>query len=239
MCQWRKEPVEPVYDQAAETEALATQPIFTGRSQGWQARTLWSLMLLLALGMTLFAALYIDDDFAFAEQRTIYEDNSFAILVHIVGASVPMILGPFQFLPSQRRRFLGLHRWMGRIYLVGVAVGSVFGFYMAGLAYGGIISSLGFATLAVLWFSTGAMALKQARAGHIRSHRDWMIRNYALTFTAVTLRIWLPLIQVAGIEFINAYRSVAWLSWIPNLLIAQRIIQQQRPQRRSVAAPTT
>ncbi|MGZ0219950.1 MAG: DUF2306 domain-containing protein [Acidimicrobiales bacterium] len=210
-----------MYDQAAETEDLATQPIFTGRSRGWQARSLWGLMLLLAVGMTLIAALYIPDDFAFAEQRTIYEDNTFAILGHIVGASVPMILGPFQFLPGQRRRFLGLHRWTGRLYLLGVAVGSVLGFSMAWLAFGGIISSLGFATLAVLWLSTGAMALKQARAGHIRSHRDWMIRNYALTFAAVTLRIWLGLSQLAGVEFINAYRSVAWLSWIPNLLTAR------------------
>jgi hypothetical protein len=58
-----------------------------------------------------------------------------------------------------------------------------------------------------------------------------MIRNYALTFAAVTLRIWLPLLsEVAGIEFVNAYRAVAWLCWIPNLYVAQRIIEQPRPQ---------
>lgn len=122
-------------------------------------------------------------------------------------------------------------RTMGRVYLAGVAVGSVFGFYMAWLAYGGIISSLGFATLAVLWLYTGAVALIRVRGGQIRAHRDWMIRNYALTFAAVTLRIWLPLLsEVAGIEFVNAYRAVAWLCWIPNLYVAQRIIEQPRPQ---------
>jgi uncharacterized membrane protein len=209
---------------------IATQPIFTGKTRGWRARSLWGIMLFLAVLMTLLAARYIPanpDDY-FTEQRTVYEDHTFAILAHIFGASIATILGPFQFLPGQRRRFIGVHRWMGRLYLAGVAVGAVFGFYMAWLAYGGIISSLGFATLAVLWLYTATMALKEIRAGHIQTHRQWMIRNYALTFAAVTLRIWLPLLsEVVGLEFVDAYRTVAWLCWIPNLLVANRIIQRQ------------
>ncbi len=219
---------------------IATEPIFRGTTRGWKARTLWGLMLLFALLMTLLAARYLPanpDDY-FTEQRTVYEDNTYAILGHIFGASVAMILGPFQFLPGQRRRLLGVHRWTGRLYLAGVAVGSVFGFYMAWLAYGGIISSVGFATLAVAWFYTGAMALIRARSGQIKAHRDWMIRNYALTFAAVTLRIWLPLLsEAAGIEFIDAYRTVAWLCWIPNLLIAQRIIKTQTPRQGAEVRP--
>jgi uncharacterized membrane protein len=196
-------------------------------------------MTLLAMLMALLAARYIpaNPDNYFPEQRTVYEDNTFAILAHILGASIAMILGPFQFLPAQRRRLIGLHRWMGRLYLTGVAVGSAFGFYMAWLAHGGIISSLGFAALAVLWFATGAMALSEVRRGRIGAHRDWMIRNFALTFAAVTLRIWLPILsEVAGIDFINAYRTVAWLCWIPNLLIAQAMIRQRLPEGRTPVA---
>ena len=218
---------------------ITTQPMLSGRTKRWRARSLWGLMTVLAMLMALLAARYIPanpDDY-FPEQRTVYEDNTFAILGHIFGASVAMMLGPFQFLPAQRRRLIGLHRWMGRLYLTGVAVGSAFGFYMAWLAYGGIISSLGFATLAVLWFYTGAMALREVRRGRIRAHRDWMIRNFALTFAAVTLRIWLIMLsEVAGIDFINAYRTVAWLCWVPNLLIAQTMIRQRLPDRRTVAA---
>ncbi len=82
------------------------------------------------------------------------------------------------------------------------------------------------------------MALIRARNGQIKAHRDWMIRNYALTFAAVTLRIWLPLLsEAAGIEFIDAYRTVAWLCWIPNLLIAQRIIKTQTPRQGAEVRP--
>jgi uncharacterized membrane protein len=196
-------------------------------------------MLVLALLMTLLAARYLpaDPDAYFAEQRRVYEDNTFAILGHILGASIAMILGPFQFLPRQRQRLLGLHRWAGRLYLTGVGVGSVFGFIMAWLAYGGIVSSLGFATLAVLWLSTGAMALARVRSGDIQAHRDWMVRNYALTLAAVTLRIWLPLLSMAiGIEFTNAYRTVAWLCWIPNLILAERIIRTTNYEQRTTTS---
>ena len=46
-------------------------------------------------------------------------------------------------------------------------------------------------------------------------------------FGAVTLRLWLPLLIAAhGGEFTPAYRWVAWLSWVPNLLWAEWIIRR-------------
>ncbi len=51
-----------------------------------------------------------------------------------------------------------------------------------------------------------------------------MTRSYALTLAAVTLRIWLPMSQVAGIPFADAYQVVAWLCWVPNLVVAEWLI---------------
>ena len=47
-------------------------------------------------------------------------------------------------------------------------------------------------------------------------------RNYALTLAAVTLRIELPLLQMAGgMTFDQAYATIAWMCWIPNLVLAE------------------
>ena len=46
-----------------------------------------------------------------------------------------------------------------------------------------------------------------------------MLRSYALTLAAVTLRVYLPLSQIYGIDFIAAYQAIAWLCWVPNLVI--------------------
>jgi hypothetical protein len=38
---------------------------------------------------------------------------------------------------------------------------------------------------------------------------------------------------VAEVEFIESYITVAWLSWVPNLMIAEVIVNRIRPNRRS------
>ena len=48
-----------------------------------------------------------------------------------------------------------------------------------------------------------------------------MIRNYALTFAAATLRIELVALLMSGVSFTVAYTTVAWSSWVPNLLVVE------------------
>jgi hypothetical protein len=57
-----------------------------------------------------------------------------------------------------------------------------------------------------------------------------MIYSYAACFAAVTLRIWLPLlISITG-DFFIAYPIVAWLCWVPNLIVANLIVKSMVPQ---------
>jgi hypothetical protein len=97
---------------------------------------------------------------------------------------------------------------------------------MAFHAFGGLPARIGFASLALSWLYTGFCAYRAIRSGNVLSHRRWMVRNFALTFAAVTLRIWLPLSMVAGIPFEVAYPVIAWLSWVPNLLTAELLLRQ-------------
>jgi len=53
-----------------------------------------------------------------------------------------------------------------------------------------------------------------------------MIRSFALTFSAVTLRLYILLSQMLGLDFITAYRAIAWLAWIPNALFAEWFLRQ-------------
>ncbi len=87
---------------------------------------------------------------------------------------------------------------------------------------------MGFGLLAVLWLFTTANAYRHIRLGDRVAHRRWMIRSYALTFAAVTLRIYLPLSQVAGLPFDPAYQTISWFCWVPNLIVAEWIILRQR-----------
>ena len=48
-----------------------------------------------------------------------------------------------------------------------------------------------------------------------------MIRSWALTLAAITLRIYLPIVGVLGLEFLPWYRAISFLAWVPNLMIAE------------------
>lgn len=56
-----------------------------------------------------------------------------------------------------------------------------------------------------------------------------MVRNFALTFAAVTLRLWLPASVVSGVPFELAYAIVAWLCWVPNLAVAEWMLDRGAP----------
>jgi hypothetical protein len=107
---------------------------------------------------------------------------------------------------------------------VGVLVGGLAGLLMAFHAFGGIAARLGFACLALAWLYTGLRAYLAARAREFALHRRWMVRNFALSFAAVTLRLWLPASMVLGIPGELAYPVIAWLCWVPNLVVAQLLL---------------
>jgi uncharacterized membrane protein len=148
--------------------------------------------------------------------------HSTGIYTHAFASIVALALGPFQFSSRLRQTHRHIHRWLGRVYLaVGVLVGGLSGLYMSQFAFGGPVARLGFATLAVFWLYTGLRAFLAVRRRAVDEHRRWMVRNFALTFAAVTLRIYLPSSMLAGIDFSLAYPIIAWLCWVPNLLFAE------------------
>jgi uncharacterized membrane protein len=150
-------------------------------------------------------------------------------LLHVGGGIIALAAGAWNFLEWSRVRYLNLHRWLGRIYLVSVLVGGLAGLSLAITAQGGLAGKFGFGMLAILWIVTAVFAYRRIRQFDIESHRRWMIRNYALTFAAVTLRIWLPVLSVAGSDFRDSYPAVAWLCWVPNLIVAEWLASRQTP----------
>lgn len=146
---------------------------------------------------------------------------------HILFGGVALLTGWSQFSKTWRTKFLTTHRTLGKIYLLSVLMSGTAGLYISFFATGGLIASLGFGSLAIAWLSTSTMAYVSIRKKEIDQHEQWMIRSYALTFAAVTLRFWLPALQIAGMSFIDAYLIIAWLCWVPNLLIAEWIVRKK------------
>jgi uncharacterized membrane protein len=147
--------------------------------------------------------------------------NHRALIVHAVSASLALLLGPWQFLPGFRQRHLQLHRLIGRTYALSLLTAAVSAIWIAPHAAAGHISAAGFLSLAVGWLFTTSMGIAAIRRHDVATHRRWMIRSYALTAAAITLRLYLPGIPLFHWSFQIAYPAISWLCWIPNLLAAE------------------
>ncbi|SIS69241.1 Predicted membrane protein [Kaistella chaponensis] len=144
---------------------------------------------------------------------------------HIIFGGLALLVGWLQFSNRLLLKNMKLHRAIGKIYLVSVLISGICGLVISFYATGGIISALGFFSLGVTWLSTTILGFKSIKIGNVQMHEKFMIFSYAACFSAVTLRIWLPiLIGILG-NFNDAYRIVAWLSWVPNLMVAYIILR--------------
>ncbi|WP_353813486.1 DUF2306 domain-containing protein [Agromyces sp. SYSU T00266] len=172
-----------------------------------------------------------------------------AFYVHIVAGGLALMASPFQFWRGLRDRAPRVHRWTGRVALVAIAIAGLAGLALAPVSVAGIVGTFGFGALAVLWVASAWRGYRAIRVGDVPSHRAWMMRTFALTYAAVTLRLWLPLLMFAQVPFAgpagfdadaafaNAYAVVPFLCWLPNLLVAEWLIRRRGlPSYRLTAA---
>lgn len=148
---------------------------------------------------------------------------------HIILGGLALLIGWLQFSHKLRRTNIKLHRIIGKIYVFAALISGFCGLYIAFFATGGIISILGFITLDIIWLITTFLGFITIFKKNIKSHKKLMLYSYSACFAAVTLRIWLPILEISTGSFIIAYRIVAWLSWIPNLIFAYYLINKRKP----------
>ncbi len=157
--------------------------------------------------------------------------------VHVVFGALALLAGPWQFIPELRQRRPRLHRGLGYVYFASVLVSGVAGLLTSAIAYGGLVAVTGFGSLSMVWLLTGAKALMAAMRRDWVGHERWVLRNFALTFAAVTLRLHQVAFFMVGESVHSAYPVLAWICWVPNLLFVEWVLlsPNRRVQRDELA----
>ncbi len=201
---------------------------------------LWIVFAFLCIAIGFYPVVYFLNGLHFgllASKPDILLDNPVwktAFLTHITGGGIALLTGWSQFSTGLRNRRPEIHRNLGKVYIISVLLSAVAGIYIALYATGGLIPAAGFLLLGIIWLVTTAGAWQHIREGRIEKHRVWMIYSYAACFAAVTLRLWLPLLMILTGDFRIAYPIVAWLCWVPNLITAFFMIQNQKKRQANV-----
>jgi hypothetical protein len=160
-----------------------------------------------------------------------------AFFVHVFSSMFVLVAGFTQFSPYLLSNYKKWHRVIGKLYVIDILfITGPASFIMSLLANGGISSRIAFTTLAILWMGTTAKAWQSAMAKQFTAHKEWMMRSYALTLSALTLRAWKwLLIALFHLRPLDAYMIVAWMGFVPNILFTEWMIRKARDEKKEMA----
>ncbi|MCP8885297.1 DUF2306 domain-containing protein [Devosia sp. XJ19-1] len=201
---------------------------------GWGRNALlWILCLGVALASWRFMVGGVEATMGFVAYHA--QMRPIAFFAHVVLAPVALALVPFQLWQGLRQRRPVIHRAIGRTYGIAILISGAGGLWLAITTEAGLVAALGFGLLAMSWLGTTMWGISLAMRGDRAAHRRWMIRSIALTLAAVTLRIYIPLSMALDIPFPTAYPAIAWLCWVPNLVVAEIILRWPKARRLAIA----
>lgn len=207
----------------------------------WQS-ILFSLLILgFSLAMGNIVAPYTswerNVDFLMTKQFIIHLDHyRLAFYIHIFSSVIVLVCGAFLFSKYILIRYKTLHKWIGKLYVVILLLLSApSGMVMAFYANGGVWVKLSFILLTPLWWYVTVRAYTAIRAGKVNEHIQWMTRSYALTLSAVSLRVYQMVFS--SMEIINPelqYLVISWGSWMGNLFFAEIYMYYKSVFKKSV-----
>ena len=197
-------------------------------------------VLAILVGLYPIIYFFIHQKFGLLQSKSDATLNNFfwhiGFYMHITLGGLALLIGWTQFRVKLRTNNLMLHRQIGKVYVIAALLSAISGIYIALFATGGTIASSGFICLGIIWFYTTLRAYIEIKKKRIDKHQKMMLYSYAACFSAVTLRVYLPLLTIFFHDFIKAYLVVAWLCWIPNIIVAYFLVRQLQRQIDQTAA---
>jgi len=149
--------------------------------------------------------------------------------IHVYSAIIVLLAGFTQFNSVLLKKKPVIHRNIGKLYVfIVLFLSAPSGLFIGIFANGGFYSKISFVTLSILWFYFTLKGFSTIKNKNIKLHKAFMLRSFALTFSAITLRFWkVILVYLFQPSPMDVYQIIAWLGWVPNLLIAEYYLYNQ------------
>jgi hypothetical protein len=193
-------------------------------------KTLFFALFLLAVALTVNAISYANfiTDYGFLRLKQQAVSTGWYLpfyYSHVLVSGLVLLSGFVQITPKIRQRFPAAHRMLGKFYVFGILFFAAPGaLVMSFFIERGPVVLASFLLQTLLWFSFTAKAFKSATEKDFAQHELWMMRSFALALAAVTLRLYVFVASFAiSLNSPWAYGMIAWLSWVPNLMIVEWI----------------
>jgi predicted membrane protein DUF2306 len=149
--------------------------------------------------------------------------------IHVYSSLFVLLAGFTQFNNRVLKNYPRIHRTIGQIYVYTVLfLAAPSGIYIGYYANGGLLSKISFMLLGFLWYIFTIIGIASIKKKLILRHKKFMLRSFALAFSAITLRVWkVVLVFLFQPNPMDIYKIIAWLGWIPNILIIEWYIYKR------------
>ena len=169
------------------------------------------------------------------EKQLIYHIKywRYSFYVHVFTSPLVIVGGLLQFSRWIIRNWPKVHKISGYIYVIVILfITGPAAFFMSLWANGSYPAQISFVFLTCLWILFTFLAYRRIKKRDPEGHVKWMIRSYALTLSAVTLRLYNYLLTKAELDIggREMYILLSYISWIPNLFFAQILIWLKYPK---------
>lgn len=126
---------------------------------------------------------------------TTFFNNQIWMLGHMVGGSLVLMIGPLQFWPAFRNRYLRVHRALGKTYIAASLV-SILCLYVRVLPLTYCVPcNPSTYTVTTLWLAGVVAAYLSIRRGDIETHMSFMMRSYVCASYFLLARYFIPLYE--------------------------------------------
>jgi uncharacterized membrane protein len=157
-----------------------------------------------------------------------YYEHFVATWLHLGPGLLIMLIGPTQFIPALRKKYLTAHRWAGRVFIVCGGIGAASGFFIgvfypfmdiAGQGFNESMATLFFATYTLFCLYRAYTAIRQKQFG---AHREWMVRSFALMLAIATERVMLGiLMSTTEIGVAVLFGTTFWMAGAINIAASE------------------
>lgn len=165
-----------------------------------------------------------------------YYQSAVTTVMHLIPGLFIAFLGPLQFIPTIRKRWLRFHRISGAVFILSGVIGSVSGIIIGvfdpflGVSGAGFNESMATAFFSVYILFCLAMAVFRIRKRMIAEHREWMIRSFSIMMGIATERLLIGVVQTFNpeVEFGVLFGTTFWMAIMINLAVAESWINLTR-----------
>ena len=192
-------------------------------------------------GGVILASMYfgLSNDFNQPSDTIRRDGYPIAVIGHIIGGTLMLMLGFTQFSATLRRRWPALHRWAGRAVVAAGTYFAVSGLVMnasPGAQADSVLYNTTQNVMAVVFLCVLFLGIRAIRQRRVADHRAWMIRSYAITLGVGTqTMLLLPVFLLAGEVQGLVPDLVVIAAWAANLAVAEWVIRGPKRLRAASA----